>query len=83
MFRDDEQVSDPRVLASLVPLAYEDEVFTDYLGGTEVQDALQGALQRLSATRARVLGTLLTQFDQRKGEAYGGYGNYSYGAEPR
>jgi hypothetical protein len=46
VFRNDQQVTDPRILASLVPLAYEDEVFTDYLGGTPVQDALQAALER-------------------------------------
>src|SRR5690606_2811664 len=44
-------------------------------------DALQVALQRLAAARARVLGTVLTRFDiKRKGEGYG-YTYYSYGAE--
>jgi hypothetical protein len=51
VYRNDEQVTDPLVLASLVPLAYEDEVFTDYLGGTELQDALQGALERSGVLR--------------------------------
>jgi hypothetical protein len=51
VFRNDEQVTNPVVLASIVPLAYEDEVFTDYLGGTEVQDALQGALERSGVLR--------------------------------
>ena len=41
-------------------------------------DSLQGALQRLQVAHARVVGTLLTQFDlKRKGEAYG-YGGYTY-----
>ena len=47
-------------------------------------DAVQGALHRLGAVRARVLGMLLTRFDlKRKGEAYGygGYTYYNYGAE--
>ena len=42
VFRNEEQVADPLLLASLVPLAYEDDVFTDYLGGTEIEDALAG-----------------------------------------
>lgn len=42
----DVPVTDPGRLASLVPLVYADEVFTDYLGGTPLQAALQGALDR-------------------------------------
>jgi succinoglycan biosynthesis transport protein ExoP len=45
-------------------------------------DSLQGALHRLQSVKARVIGTLLTQFDvERKGSAYGygGYSYYSYG----
>lgn len=47
-------------------------------------DSLQAALHRLTAVRARVVGTLLTQFDvRRKGGAqgYGGYSYYEYGGE--
>ena len=51
VFRDKEQITDPRILASLVPLAYEDEVFTDYLGGTPVRDALLSALERSGVLR--------------------------------
>nr|WP_036165549.1 polysaccharide biosynthesis tyrosine autokinase [Lysobacter dokdonensis] len=42
------------------------------------RDALRGALRRLSSTRGRMLGTLLTRFDlERKGDDYG-YGSYAY-----
>lgn len=47
-------------------------------------DSLQGALHRLQSVQARVVGTLLTQFDvERKGAAYGygGYAYYSYGGK--
>lgn len=46
-------------------------------------DNLQGAMQRLLAARARVLGSVLTRFDPRKGDnhGYGGYAYYSYGGE--
>jgi capsular exopolysaccharide synthesis family protein len=46
-------------------------------------DNLQGAMQRLLAARARVLGSVLTRFDLRKGDnyGYGGYTQYSYGGE--
>jgi capsular exopolysaccharide synthesis family protein len=48
-------------------------------------DALRGALQRLLAAHAHVLGTLLVRFDLSKshgdGYGYGGYAYYAYGAE--
>ncbi|MFC5577701.1 GumC family protein [Lysobacter niabensis] len=46
-------------------------------------DALQGAMQRLMAARARVLGSVLTRFDMSKGDnyGYGGYSYYSYGGD--
>jgi capsular exopolysaccharide synthesis family protein len=49
-------------------------------------DALQGALQRLLATHAHVLGTLLTRFDLRSkgaGYGYGGYTYYAYGNDKK
>jgi len=48
-------------------------------------DALQGAVQRLLAARARVLGSVLTRFDLRKGSGYGygGYSYYNYGGDAR
>ncbi|GAB3355327.1 hypothetical protein GCM10027430_23070 [Lysobacter tyrosinilyticus] len=48
-------------------------------------DALQGAMQRLLAARARVLGSVLTRFDLRKGDSYGygGYTYYNYGGDSR
>jgi len=47
-------------------------------------DALRGALQRLLAAHAHVLGTLLVRFDlKNKGEGYGygGYTYYAYGSD--
>lgn len=42
------------------------------------RDALRGALRRLQAAQAHVVGALLTRFDlQRKGDDYG-YGAYTY-----
>jgi len=44
--RERNEVSDPAILRSLDGLAYEDEVFTDYLGGPPAEDALREALER-------------------------------------
>jgi capsular exopolysaccharide synthesis family protein len=49
-------------------------------------DALRGALQRLLAAHAHVLGTLLVRFDLKgKGEGYGygGYTYYAYGSDKK
>jgi polysaccharide biosynthesis transport protein len=48
-------------------------------------DSLQGAMQRLLAARARVLGSVLTRFDLRKSDnyGYGGYTYYNYGGDQR
>lgn len=48
-------------------------------------DALQGAMQRLVAARAHVLGSVLTGFDLNKGDSYGygGYTYYNYGGDGR
>jgi capsular exopolysaccharide synthesis family protein len=49
-------------------------------------DAMQGALQRLLATHAHVLGTLLTRFDlsgKGAGYGYGGYTYYAYGNDKK
>jgi hypothetical protein len=53
VYRDDERVTDPQVLASLVPLVFDDDdaVFTDYLGGTPLQDELRSALERSGVLR--------------------------------
>ena len=51
---------------------------------TTRSDALQGALQRLLAAHAHVLGTLLTRFDLKgkgAGYGYGGYAYYAYGSD--
>ncbi|WP_159015922.1 GumC family protein [Cognatiluteimonas profundi] len=44
------------------------------------RDALQGALRRLVAAQAHVLGTLLVRYDHKHaGYGYGGYSYYAYG----
>lgn len=45
VFRDDEQVTDPAVLRSLDGLAYDEERFTDYIGGPPEEDQLAAALE--------------------------------------
>ena len=45
VMRDDEPITDPAVLRSLDGLAYDDERFTDYLGGPAEEDALAAALE--------------------------------------
>jgi hypothetical protein len=45
VFRDDEQVTDPGVLRSLDGLAYDEERFTDYLGGPPEEDELAAVLE--------------------------------------
>jgi hypothetical protein len=44
VFHDDHQVSDPRVLQSLHGLVYDEERFTDYIGGPPLEDELAAAL---------------------------------------
>ncbi len=45
VFRDDEQVTDHNVLRSLSGLVYDEERFTDYIGGSPEEDALAEALE--------------------------------------
>jgi hypothetical protein len=45
VFRDEEQVSDTAVLRSLDGLAYDEERFTDYIGGPPEEDELAAALE--------------------------------------
>ena len=45
VFRDDEQVTAPEMLRPLDGLTYDDETFTDFLGGPEEEDALAAALE--------------------------------------
>src|SRR4051812_35548163 len=51
VFRKDEQVTDPSVLRSLDGLAYDDERFTDYLGGPAEEDLLAAALENGGSLR--------------------------------
>jgi hypothetical protein len=46
VFSDDEQVTDPTVLRSLDGLVYDEERFTDYLGGPPEEDAVAAALEQ-------------------------------------
>ena len=45
VFREDTAVTDPSVLRSLDGLVYDDERFTDYLGGPQDEDILAAALE--------------------------------------
>jgi hypothetical protein len=45
VFFNDEQVTDPKVLGSLNGLVYDEERFTDYIGGPAVEDELATALE--------------------------------------
>lgn len=45
VFRDDEPVTDPIVLRSLDGLVYDEERFTDYIGGPPEEDELAAALE--------------------------------------
>lgn len=45
VFRDDEQITDPKVLRSLDGLVYDEERFTDYLGGSPEENAVVEALE--------------------------------------
>lgn len=45
VFRDDEQVIDPSILRSLDGVVYDEERFTDYLGGPPGEDELVAALE--------------------------------------
>src|SRR4051794_5073994 len=45
VFRDDEQVSNPAALRSLDGLVYDEERFTDYIGGPPKEDELTAALE--------------------------------------
>ena len=44
VFSDDEQVTDPAILQSLDGLVYDEERFTDYIGGPPEEDELAAAL---------------------------------------
>src|SRR5262249_32182189 len=45
VFRDDEPVTDPGILRSLDGLGYDEERFTDYLGGPPEEDPVAAALE--------------------------------------
>jgi hypothetical protein len=45
VFRYDEQVTDPDILRSLDGIVYDDERFTDYLGGPPEEDIVAAALE--------------------------------------
>ena len=59
VFREDERVIDPSVLRALDGLVYDEERFTDYLGGPPAEDEVAAALEPGGAIR----------FGYREGEA--------------
>jgi hypothetical protein len=50
---EDREIDDPAILRGFDGLTYEDEVFTDYLGGPEEEDALLAALEKGGYLRLR------------------------------
>ena len=44
VFRDDQQVTDPATLKRLVPLSYDDELFSDYLADANLDKSLVEAI---------------------------------------
>jgi hypothetical protein len=44
VFRDDQQVTDPQTLSALVPLSYDDELFSDYLADANLDKSLVNAI---------------------------------------
>lgn len=44
VFKDNHRITDPAILRTLASARYDDERFTDYLGGTSEEDALAQAL---------------------------------------
>jgi hypothetical protein len=53
VYRKDEPISDISILRSLDGLAYDDERFTDYLGGPAEEDALAAVLESGGSLRFR------------------------------
>jgi tyrosine-protein kinase Etk/Wzc len=69
-------VSDVMVLAS-----HADGVLLVTRGGKTERGAIRFALEQLASVRAKVLGTVLNDYDFRRAASYGGeYYRYSYGA---
>ncbi len=68
--RDDEQIDDPAVLRTLDGLAYDDERFTDYLGGPgedELAAALEsGGVLRFSYREGEPLLEVRTEYRSRR-----------------
>ncbi len=55
VFEGDDRITYPPVLRKLDGLVYDDECFTDFLGGTEVEDALSASLERGGSLRFEYL----------------------------
>jgi hypothetical protein len=71
VFRGTERVVDPAVLQSLDGVVYDDEVFTDYLGGPPEEDALAAALLpggnlRFSYVIGEAVLSLTTEYQSRR-----------------
>ena len=68
---DDDQVTDPVILRSLDGLVYDEERFTDYLGGPPNEDELAAALEpggviRFSYREGDDLLTAVTEYHSRR-----------------
>jgi hypothetical protein len=68
---DDEQITDAETLRRLDGLTYDDEVFTDYLGGPPEEDVLAAALHkggmlRFSYTEGHDLLAVVTEYDAKR-----------------
>ncbi|MFO0876109.1 MAG: hypothetical protein U0840_01950 [Gemmataceae bacterium] len=70
VFRDDEPVTDPAILRSLDGLVYDEERFTDYLGGPRRENELLAALEPGGIIRFSYQGgdhlTAVTEYQTRR-----------------
>lgn len=68
------------VADALVLAPHSDGVLLVARGNKTERGALRFAMEQLTAVRAKVMGTILNDFDVRRAEAYGGYYRYYYGS---
>ena len=71
VYRDDEQVSEPTVIRTLDGLVYDDEKFTDHIGGTDEENSLAEALEsggslRFGCDDGESLLTVTTEYRSRR-----------------
>jgi hypothetical protein len=71
VFRDDEPVTDPVILRSLDGIVYDEERFTDYLGGPPEEDIVAAALEsggsiQFAYSEGEELLTATTEYRSRR-----------------